>query len=183
MVARATPVPANATEFGAGQAVSSGLGTLSERIRALENGSNRGPGSSFEMPFKLVGPTGVWTFDENADGVVVASNDLTDVGFVFTKEIVFSYPGVVDTIDSSGPWASASDIVIKSIVILARVAATTATTWQVFAEVVTLPAGMTSVTADVSIPVAANTPFYAQVSNVGSSNAEDVTVIVRYIEQ
>lgn len=64
---------ANASEFEASEEIKAAFASLNERIRALESGAGRGPGSSFALPLLLVGATGHWTIREVAGSLLVTS--------------------------------------------------------------------------------------------------------------
>lgn len=71
MVARSNRVAEGATDNERGAALTKGFDDLTARIRALEQGRNRGPGSSYGLPFILVGTTGNWTLSQSGANLVV----------------------------------------------------------------------------------------------------------------
>lgn len=81
MSKRLSPSPAGAggTTLSNAEAVARLFDDLSSRIRAIEDGSNRGPGSSFGLPFKLVGPNGTFTFFVNGVGQLCIQSPSTAV--------------------------------------------------------------------------------------------------------
>lgn len=59
------PLPSNATGPEISAAVQAQFDDFVRRLRNLETGRNRAPGSSFGLPFVFVGAAGNWTFSES----------------------------------------------------------------------------------------------------------------------
>lgn len=71
-------VGANATAFEGSEAAGRSLDEIIGRIAALERGDNRGPGSSFCLPFTFVTRAGSrWVIDEVAGSLKVTGPSAT----------------------------------------------------------------------------------------------------------